>query len=43
MYIKNIKEANFWLCFYETLFTACIIFQFFVIDDTSRPPLLETW
>ena len=35
MYIKNIKEANFWLCFYETLLTAWITFQFFVVDDTS--------
>ena len=35
MYIKNIKVANFWLCFWETLFDACMIFQFFVVDDTS--------
>ena len=35
MYIKNIKEANFWLCFYETLFTAWITFEYFIVDNIS--------
>ena len=32
MYIKNIKVANFWLCFWETLFDVYLIFQYFIMN-----------
>ena len=35
MYIKNIKVANFLLCFWETLFDVGLIFQYFIMSNTA--------
>ena len=34
MYIKNIKEANFWLCLWETFFNVYFIFHYFIMNST---------
>ena len=34
MYIKNLKVANFWLCFWETFFDVYFIFYYFIMNST---------